>query len=528
MTTTEGKHTPQQSDNDVDDVYSSSDFVESNRYSELQNDIEEIYTNMQVFCLKEEFRRHVKTDGYDLENIDEKLRIWKEDVVKTECPIVIAGETSSGKSSMINLILGEKILPTGIGACTSRVCRVKYCEHYMVSTKDCENKELDTMSFQDSKEMAEQLKFLAKTDDKNISYVDIYMPVSLLQGNVIIVDTPGVGDLEQKEVADRMLSYLPNALAFVFVANVSNAGGLQDDRLLPILSNIRGSMDRMVCFNPEDVIFLLNKWDAISHEDDDQLEEFFQNAKTYLRKLWKEVEDSCIFKISAVKVLKKKPKYTTVFDNFQRLLKEKIASNENKRVKAHLRILDDFLDECNTVLLTKLHCARQNAADIQAKSYELLIKLVKLEDRREKEILDIGKNIDIFFDEVSKRLHEHIHHPNFKRDVRFYTSFATRFSINNALDICIEQETIAWLKENIEQIFQRTLMDELIKKFESIHRSLHSIKDNLKGLKSPFNVDRKFSRAAASSYRIISPNASLLELISASFFFRLKLNYLFM
>lgn len=65
---------------------------ESNRYSELQNDLEEIYTNMQEFCLKEEFWRHVKTDGYDLENIDEKLRIWKEDVVKTECPIVIAGQ----------------------------------------------------------------------------------------------------------------------------------------------------------------------------------------------------------------------------------------------------------------------------------------------------------------------------------------------------------------------------------------------------------------------------------------------------
>lgn len=302
MTTTEGKHTPQQSDNDVDDVYSSSDFVESNRYSELQNDLEKIYTNMQEFCLKEEFRRHVKTDGYDLENIDEKLRIWKEDVVKTECPIVIAGETSSGKSSIINLILGEKILPTGIEACTSIVCRVKYCEHYMVSTKDSENKELDTMSFQDSKEMAEQLKLIAKTDDEHISYVDIYMPVSLLQGNVIIVDTPGVGDLEQKEVADRMLSYLPNALAFVFVANVANAGGLQDDRLLPILSNIRDSMDKMVCFNPEDVIFLLNKWDAISHEKDEQLEEFFKKAKTYLRKLWKEVEDSCIFRISAVKI----------------------------------------------------------------------------------------------------------------------------------------------------------------------------------------------------------------------------------
>lgn len=36
----------------------------------------------------------MKTDGYDLENIDEKLRIWKEDVVKTECPIVIAGQST--------------------------------------------------------------------------------------------------------------------------------------------------------------------------------------------------------------------------------------------------------------------------------------------------------------------------------------------------------------------------------------------------------------------------------------------------
>lgn len=51
----------------------------------------------------------------------------------------------------------------------------------MVSTKDSENKELNTMSFQDSKEMAEQLKTLARTADKKISYVDIYMPVSLLQ-----------------------------------------------------------------------------------------------------------------------------------------------------------------------------------------------------------------------------------------------------------------------------------------------------------------------------------------------------------
>lgn len=47
----------------------------------------------------------------------------------------------------------------------------------------------------------------------------------------MIVDTPGVGDIDQNEVAEKMMDYLPNALAFVFVINVSAAGGLQKDRV---------------------------------------------------------------------------------------------------------------------------------------------------------------------------------------------------------------------------------------------------------------------------------------------------------
>lgn len=53
----------------------------------------------------------------------------------------------------------------------------------------------------------------------------------LFQGNVIIVDTPGFGDNEQKKVAEKMIEYIPNALAIVFVINVAAAGGIQDDRV---------------------------------------------------------------------------------------------------------------------------------------------------------------------------------------------------------------------------------------------------------------------------------------------------------
>lgn len=46
---------------------------------------------------------------------------------------------------------------------------------------------------------------------------------------MVIVDSPGIGDSEQ--VNRITLDYLPQAYAFIYVLNSSNAGGLQEDRV---------------------------------------------------------------------------------------------------------------------------------------------------------------------------------------------------------------------------------------------------------------------------------------------------------
>ena len=43
----------------------------------------------------------------------------------------------------------------------------------------------------------------------------------------MIVDSPGVGD----EMDEMVIQYLPEAFAFTYVANSSNAGGVQKDRV---------------------------------------------------------------------------------------------------------------------------------------------------------------------------------------------------------------------------------------------------------------------------------------------------------
>lgn len=47
---------------------------------------------MQDFVVKEEFRTHIQKDCSDMNKIDEKMRLQENDIIRTECPIVFAGD----------------------------------------------------------------------------------------------------------------------------------------------------------------------------------------------------------------------------------------------------------------------------------------------------------------------------------------------------------------------------------------------------------------------------------------------------
>lgn len=496
-TTTEANNQLPKDDKTSYDFQSSSDIINASNYSNLLKDLKEFYSSMQDFVVKEEFRTHIQKDCSDMNKIDEKMRLQENDIMRTECPIVFAGETSSGKSSIINLILGEQILPTQITSSSQKVCTIKYCERCMISTRDSKNEELDNIHFENFKEMAKQLELISDTDYAEVAYVDIYMPISWLRGNVTIIDTSGFGDFEQRNVAEEMVCCPPTAFAFVLVVDISNAGGLLKEKLNRFLSKVKHSVDRMIGIGPGDVIILLNKWDALLDEDMEKQELLFKAMKTCFSKMWMELDESCIFKISARQVSKEKTKCTGDFDMFQITLKKVIARNMKKRINVHIRFLNIFLDECKSVLTTKLQCANKKAEENRKLLQRLSKDLENIEKTRKKVISNIDRNINSFLAEASFKLHEYLHHPKFRAAVLRDADHFTRISIGGVLDTRIENETKAWQEKHIEGIFRETCMADLIEKSENIQRTLHEITDNLKGLQTPFDVDNKIPIALA-------------------------------
>ncbi|XP_061165560.1 dynamin-like protein 2 [Saccostrea echinata] len=438
-----------------------------------------------------------------MNNINKELDSRIADLLKTDCAIVVAGETSSGKSTIINLIIGKDIVPTDIMATTTRVCRVRYSDKMRVSKLDKEGKEIVSTEFSDEEQLSETMEDLARTDDHRIEYIDVWFPVPILKGNIIIVDTPGKGDTEQDIVAAKMMEYLPKAVAFIFVVNVSNAGGFQDDRLLHIIKHVRESMNLMYCLDPEDAIFLLNKWDTVVSKKK-RKKDLYEELKDKVHEIWEGVKDKTILKFASALVHEQEA-YKVEYDKFQEILKEVITKNEFKRAKVHLGFIKSFADDCDLSLSSKLRCARQSTEKTIQELDQFSRDLQVIQNKRQEALSSLQESVDNFLEDTTEALFQYIHSAEFKASVLQEIEKHTRFTIGGELSNRIEKATLSWQQENIERMFTSQILQKLTENFIQIHESLHNIKNKMRGFRSPFDVEDKLGPVLLS---LIAPSGT--------------------
>ncbi|XP_052084422.1 uncharacterized protein LOC127721667 [Mytilus californianus] len=259
-------------------------------------------------------------------------------------------------------------------------------------------------------------------DLKDIYFVDVHLPVSILKGNVIIVDTPGIG--ENENLDKMLLDFLPHAVSFVFIVNARNAGGIHEDRLTKIMKTIMNNREKMPCFDPREVMFLTNQWDIIdsqhsSSDDDDEggeRDKEDQHTKTWkviqtkLEKSWFGFNLENVFRISLKQVAKGVNNFfTDEYNRFETVLKETIDKNENKRVEFYYRFLKDFIRKAERGTLARLRLLDRTEEEqqITIKKSNDKIRNLELKCKKSREELESYKAEIISM--LAEKLHAYLH-----------------------------------------------------------------------------------------------------------------------
>ncbi len=194
--------------------------------------------------------------------------------------LVVVGEFNHGKTTFVNALLGESVLPVGVTPTTAVIHHVKHGERAA---------RLVTEQGESALRFDELGKFTAGRDGagQDAKFLEVSLPSELLRDRITLVDTPGVNDLCLQR-ADITYRYIPQADAVLFVIDAGQ----------PLKESERVFLkEKLIGQSRDKIIFVVAKADIWSAAERHE-------ALGYVRgELAKLVEGPVVFAVSAERAL---------------------------------------------------------------------------------------------------------------------------------------------------------------------------------------------------------------------------------
>ncbi len=309
--------------------------------------------------------------------------------------LVVVGEFNHGKSTFVNALLGESVLPVGVTPTTAAIHHLKYSEVPEATVQFASGRR-ETIPFGDTRNFA--VGGSAHTEE--VDFLEVGYPAQLLKERILLVDTPGVNDLSLQR-ADITYSYIPRADAVLFLLD---AGQILKESERVFLQ------EKLLAASRDKIVFVITKWDILN---DAERKEALAYAKLQLGKL---VKDPFVFPVSAETALQggrvAESGMTDLLEHLTHFLAE-----ERGRI-----LLDNALGAGLNVaaLLGRGVDARRRAVAMKVEELDRRIKALEqdlagqamtIEQRRQKIREDVTgikvgarKDLDRFVDDVIKQI----------------------------------------------------------------------------------------------------------------------------
>ena len=302
--------------------------------------------------------------------------VWVDDCLalyeRQEVVLMIAGEVSVGKSSLLNALLGRDVLLTDLTETTAAITFLRSAEGNREARADMakvtyNNGKVEWLGL--NKKELEKVTTSLENDDAltKVKQVEVFLSGNIIPRGVTIVDTPGLnGGDRHSALTHREMGLCHAAL---FLLDASKAGTMTEKR----------ELNKLYDYAPE-VLFVLSKWDQVRKAFPND----GQNAikRKYLNAIGRITEDSgtkktlsaeSIYVVSAKEGLEAYSRRAK--DNYKKPLKEYLPDQGRDN-----EIFDLFID-----VIDKLQQGeRQRLMRLRPLITMLNLALEALEERQEK------------------------------------------------------------------------------------------------------------------------------------------------
>ena len=248
----------------------------------------------------------------DIEDIKVASKNLREGVFR----LLVLGDMKRGKSTFLNALIGERLLPSDVNPCTAVLTVLRYGAEKTVTVHFNDGKSPQQLDFDSFKHKytidpaeAKRLEEEKKPAFPDVSHAVVEYPLPLLEKGIEIIDSPGLNDTEARN--ELSLGYVNNCHAILFVMRASQPCTLGERRYLENYIKGRGLS----------VFFLVNAWDQVKEaliDPDDEVE--LREAEERLHKVFKanlaeycvvdgqDIYDERVFAISSIQALRKRLK----------------------------------------------------------------------------------------------------------------------------------------------------------------------------------------------------------------------------
>ncbi|WP_340690483.1 dynamin family protein [Hydrogenobacter thermophilus] len=296
----------------------------------------------------------------------EKLCDVAIDVLKRDkIEIVFVGKISTGKTTIMNALLGKDIMPTGIGSITKSINTiVKSDEDKIEVIYKAGSSEIYQLN-------EENIKTINEKPDLRV--VNVYLkdfPFS----SVVFVDTPGIDEL-QENLENLTLTKVPTADAVIFVLDITKGLTKKDKEFFD---------NYIIKFFRDKIFIVFNKLDLVRDEVNEE----------EIQKLKEGLKDYAVFVFSA----KEKDKEFLDFKNqlFDYLSETSKSQIIKTRISSIIDTVEDIVKkQLNSLIENKQKTKEElesKLSNLKARRSEIDNILKDLRKRVDSEIADIINN----------------------------------------------------------------------------------------------------------------------------------------